>query len=84
MLSTYDIDVPQRFARNARRFLYYQLFRSSLSFEDFLEEDGVWPGYVRLKEFDLAALLPENSTALRVISDGLLRDGNFILERGDL
>lgn len=84
MLTTFEIDVPQRFARNARRFLYYQLYRSSLSFEDFLEEDGVWAGYVRLKEFDLDALLPENSATLRVISDGLLRNGNFTLERGDL
>lgn len=84
MLSSLDIDVPQRFARNARRFLYYQLYRSSLSFEAFLEEDGIWPGYVRLKEFDLEGFLPENSPILRVISEGMLHAGNFILERGDL
>ena len=83
MLSSLDIDVPQRFARNARRFLYYQLYRSSLGFEHYLEEDGVWNGYVRLKDFELAALLPEHSATLRTISDGLLRGGNFILERGN-
>ena len=84
MLSNPDIEIPQRFARNARRFLYYQLFRSSLSFAKFLEEDGVWQGYVKLKDFDLADLLPENSASLRVISEGLLKGGNFILKRGDV
>lgn len=84
MLSNPDVDVPQRFARNARRFLYYQLFRSSLSFAKFLEEDGIWQGYVRLKDFELADLLPENSASLRVISEGLLKGGNFILKRGDV
>lgn len=83
MLTAIDIDVPQRFARNARRFLYYQLFRSSLSFEKFLEEDGIWPGYVRLKGFDLQELLPENSATLRTVSDGLLRHGSFIFDRSD-
>jgi len=84
MLSNFDIDVPARFARNARRFLYYQLYRSSLSFDSFLEEDGIWNGYVRIKAFDLDALLPENSATLMAISGGLLRGGNFVLERGEL
>jgi len=84
MLSNFDIDVPARFARNARRFLYYQLYRSSLSFDSFLEEDGIWNGYVRIKAFDLDALLPENSATLRAISEGLLHDGPFLHRRGEL
>ncbi|HEX9012089.1 MAG TPA: hypothetical protein VF813_01185, partial [Anaerolineaceae bacterium] len=65
--------------RNARRFLYYQLFRSSLPFGDFIEEDGVWRGYVRLKAFDWQALLPARSPALRAVSEGILNGKAFLL-----
>lgn len=66
--------------RNARRFLYYQLFKTSLPFGDFIEEDEIRRGYVRFKKFDLAALSPERSPAIRVILDGLLNDGAFLLD----
>ena len=84
MLNQYEIETPQRFARNARRFLFYQLYRSSLSFEAFLEEDGVWAGYVKPKDFDWQSLLPANSSTMQAISDGVLNDGNFILPQEDL
>ncbi len=44
---------------NARRFLYYQLYRTSLPFEDYLKPDGIWPGFVRLSDFAWKDLLPE-------------------------
>ncbi len=66
--------------RNARRFLYYQLFRTSLPFEAFLEEDGVWRGYVRVKPLNWQAFDPQNSATLRTIVDGILRDGDFLLK----
>lgn len=75
-----EVRAPERYSHNARRFLYYQLYRSSLPFDAFLAEDQVWAGYVRLKEFDWSALLPENSPTMRVISDGLLGGGDFLLE----
>ena len=71
---------PARYSHNARRFLYYQLYRSSLPFDAFLAEDRVWAGYVRLKEFDWSALLPENSPTTCVVSDGLLGGGDFLLK----
>ncbi len=74
------VEVPAEFRRNARRFLYYQLFRSSLPFGDYLREDGFWKGYVGLKEFPLKALLPQNSPSLRVVVDGILQDQPFLLE----
>lgn len=80
MLAAPQIDVPEAFAHNARRFLYYQLWRSSLSFEKFLEPDGIWDGYVTLKDFAWQALLPENSSTLRTISQGILERGSFLLE----
>lgn len=64
---------------NARRFLYYQLYRTSLPFDRFIEPDGIWPGFVRLKEFSWQDLLPENSATLKVISEGLLTGQSFLL-----
>lgn len=65
---------------NARRFLYWQLYRSSLSFEAFLQEDPAQRGYVRLKPFPREQLLPENSPSLATIHDGLLNGGDFMLK----
>ena len=77
-LETKIIEVPTEFKQNARRFLYYQLFYSSLPFDAFLEEDGVWPGFVRLRAFNWKHLLPQNSAMMSVILDGLLKGGNFM------
>jgi Capsule polysaccharide biosynthesis protein len=73
------IDVPNEFKRNARRFLYYQLFRTSLPFGDFLEP-SVRTTQTRLKSFDLEKLLPEHSKAIEAIFDGLLKNGDFLLK----
>ena len=58
--------------------LYSQLFRASIPFDDFLKEDGVWKGYVRLKDFSLEMLSDENSNELNVITDGILDRKPFI------
>ena len=60
--------------------MYYNLFRYCLPFDKYLENDGVWPGYVSLKPFDYSSLLPENSPTLRVIVDGILNDKPFIMD----
>ena len=80
LLNAETVEVPTHFKHNARRFLYWQLYRSSLSFEDFLEPDGVWAGYVTLKDFSWQALLPENSVTLQTIHDGILHGGDFMLK----
>jgi hypothetical protein len=72
------IEVPPEFKRNARRFLYYQLFKTSLPFGDFLEP-SVRTTQTRLRSFDLNALAPENSKTMKAIFDGLLNDGDFLL-----
>lgn len=64
------IDVPDEFRRNARRFLYFQLFRSSLSFENYLQ-DVRRKGYVQLAPFSWQALLPENSPTMQVLVEGI-------------
>ncbi len=79
-LAAERVEVPAEFQRNARRFLYYQLFRSSLPFGDFLQEDGVWRGYVTLKRFGWRALLPENSLTLRTVVAGICDGKSFLLD----
>ncbi|MFZ6026468.1 MAG: hypothetical protein ACOYYS_02020 [Chloroflexota bacterium] len=79
-LAAERIAVPAEFERNARRFLYVQLFLSSLPFEEFIEEDGIWPGFVRLKPFPWERLRPEHSPAMQAIVDGVLHGGNFLLK----
>jgi hypothetical protein len=75
-LDTQKIEVPTEFKRNARRFLYYQLFRTSLPFGDFLEP-SVRTTQTRLKSFELEELL--EAEAVRVILDGVLNNGDFLL-----
>ena len=71
------IDVPSEFRRNARRFLYYQLFRTSLPFGDFLEP-SVRTTQTRLKSFRLDELL--EADAVKVILEGVLEGGDFLLK----
>lgn len=73
------INTPEKHKVNARNFLYYQLFRTSLPFSDFITEDDAWTGYVKLKKFPWQALLPENSITMRVIQDGIRQAKPFAL-----
>jgi hypothetical protein len=66
--------------RNARRFLYYQLFKTSLPFGDFIWEDQIRPGYVQFKPFRLEDLSAGRSPALAAVLDGILNDGDFLLQ----
>lgn len=76
-LNAKKIVVPAVFKHNARRFLYYQLFRTSLPFGDFLEP-SVRTTQARLKSFELDELTA--SDAVRVILDGVLEGGDFLLK----
>jgi hypothetical protein len=71
------IDVPLEFKRNARRFLYYQLYKTSLPFGEFLEP-SVRTTQARLKSFELDTLI--GSESLQVIKDGVLQNGDFLLK----
>lgn len=76
-LQAEDILLPTELQANARRFLYFQLFRASLPFDRYLE-DGPRPGYVRLRDFSWRDLLAQNSPVLQVILAGI-RDGKPFL-----
>ncbi|MBI1854759.1 MAG: hypothetical protein HYR93_02650 [Chloroflexi bacterium] len=77
LLAAETIDVPPEFKRNARRFLYYQLFRTSLPFEDFLEP-SIRTTQTRLKSFGLNELM--KSSAIKTILNGILDNKDFLLE----
>ncbi len=78
-LTAETIEIPPEFYQNARKFLYYQLYRASLSFEEFLSEHTT-PGYVQLKRFSWKKLLPGGSAALDCIVKGILFGDEFVLE----
>jgi hypothetical protein len=81
MLASTHIEVPVDFKRNARRFLYYQLFRTSLPFGRFLEP-SVRKTQARLRAFTIDDLL--GAPAVRVILDGVLDDGDFLLPESEI
>jgi len=78
-LEAEKIYVPAEFRHNARRFLYYQLFRASLPFDAYLRP-SVRSTQTRLKAFGLRLLSPHASPALRAILHGVLADGDFVLD----
>lgn len=78
-LTAESISIPPEFLRNARRFLYYQLYRSSLPFGDYLEPARM-PGFVRLRNFPPQKLTPELSPTMRTLLDGILQGKSFLLE----
>lgn len=78
-LSMETIDVPPEFRLNARRFLHYQLFRTSLPFDRYLTT-SYHPSFTHFKDFSGFDLLPENSPAMKAILDGILHGGDFLLQ----
>ena len=81
-IKTDAIEVPTEFQQNARTFLYYQLFKTSLPFEHLLEAD-LTPGFVRFKRSvrwqDFRA---ESSESVQALVDGFLHGGSFLLANG--
>lgn len=80
LLQNNQIKIPDSYANHARKFLYYQLFKVSLPFDQYLTE---YPstGYVQLREFPLSRLDRENSPTIRVLVDGILHGNEFVLEK---
>jgi hypothetical protein len=77
-LAAETIDVSPAFQRNARRFLYYQLFRTALPFGEFLQAHPR-PGYVQLRKFPIRSLLPDQSPAIRAIHAGVVNQADFLV-----
>jgi UDP-N-acetylglucosamine 2-epimerase len=78
------VNVPAEFKRNARRFLYYQLFKSSLPFDDYLMEDGVWKGFVAFRPDLIQKIRLKDREPLATIRAGILHGQEFLLEDGSI
>lgn len=74
-LADIPIQVPSEFRKNARRFLYYLLYRASLPFDAFLESSLV-PGVVQLKKINWQAIT--NSTVMETLVSGLVDKTPFL------
>jgi hypothetical protein len=74
-----EVEVPAEFPRNARRFLYYQLYRSSLPFDEYLNAHP-WPGFVQLRAFHWQKLTPALSPTMRALVNGIVKGEPFILD----
>jgi len=73
------IEPPAEFIRQARRFIYYQLYRASLPFGEFLESDAL-PGYVCLKRFRWDSLAPDHFQTVKVLYEGIVHSKPFLLQ----
>ena len=69
---------PNTHQENARRFMYYQLFKASLPFGDFLE-NHTQPGYVRLKPISWRQLQMENSATMETLVGGIVHQKPFLM-----
>jgi hypothetical protein len=78
-LSSLEIDLPAEYVENARKFLFYQLYRSSLPFGEFLTEHTT-PGYVQLRNISVEYLKPGSSKVIDTVVKGILHGEEFILE----
>jgi len=78
LLTAETIRIPPEFLENARRILYWQLYRSALPLDRFVCAHPT-PGYVQLKGFSWRDLLMENSQTIRVLVEGVLDGKPFIM-----
>jgi hypothetical protein len=81
-LTIEHIEIPAEFKYNSRRFLYYQLFRVSLPFDEFIEPHPT-PGYVQLKRFPWQALNTKHSQTMRKIVNGIVEGKPFLMPDKD-
>lgn len=72
------VEQPRELVNEARRVLYFQLFRTALQFEGFLTPHSRM-GYVHLKSFPADTLRPENSPVIRAIYDGVVSGLPFLV-----
>jgi hypothetical protein len=80
LLEAKTISSPVTNQQNARRFLYFQLFQTNLSFSSLLEPDPEWRGYVHLKKFPEEMLDPNLNPVFKVLSNGILNGQPFLIE----
>lgn len=76
-LAAAAVPQPEAFVREARRVLYFQLFKTSLPFDRYLQPTSM--GYVNLQDFPLTALRAEHSPAIQAVCDGVVEHKPFLV-----
>lgn len=79
LLSSEEIQIPEEFYEYARKFLYFQLYRASLPFAEFLS-DHPTPGYVQMKNLVWKDFRPGESRVLDCVVGGIIDQKDFIME----
>ena len=74
-----SIELPEEFVKNARIFLYYQLFKTSIPFGEFVKPHKL-QGYVFLKNFSVNKLSIEKSQTIRTIYESVINNPTFLYE----
>ncbi|HEX7621413.1 MAG TPA: hypothetical protein VF359_09465, partial [Anaerolineales bacterium] len=78
-LAAKKFEAPTEHRRQARRFLYYHVFRVSLPFDEYLEPAGN-PGFVFFRPFNRLQLSVQKSATARAILAGLFDGKQFELD----
>jgi hypothetical protein len=73
-----NLTPPPEFRRNARRFLYHQLYRVSIPLSDYIQA-APRMGFVQMKDFSWEQLQAANSPSMRILVDGIQARKPFLL-----
>ena len=77
-LNSDQVEQPLNLVNESRRVLYFQLFRTALPFERYLNPHSRM-GYVHLDSFPLDDLKPENSPAIHAVYRGVVNGEPFLV-----
>ncbi|MBI9049638.1 MAG: hypothetical protein JEZ00_09480 [Anaerolineaceae bacterium] len=81
LLSMEEVTPPQSHQKNARKFLYVQLFETSLPMDAFLENDPYLAGYTGIKELSVEDLTDNHAEVLDIITNGILEGKPFLWQK---
>jgi hypothetical protein len=74
-----EIEIPSNFLANARKFLFFQLYKSSLPFSKYIETHKL-PGYVFFRNFEISQLNNKNLDTIPTILKGIEEQGSFLID----
>jgi len=73
LLKAEEVSLPEKFTATARALLYYEYYRCSVPFADFLEPHSL-RGFVLFKPVQPDAFRPERAPAVAALLEGLRKD----------
>jgi hypothetical protein len=73
-----DLPITEDFVSEARRFMFFHLFRASLDFSPFLRLRRDLPGSVIFRDFEIHDLHPARCEEVNLIKEGVLNKKPFV------